>query len=105
MGGHSPAADDRVVVTVVRTGGIAGLRREWAVEASGPDATPWMTLIDRCPWDDDPPAASGADRYMWRVSARTPARECRTDIPDSGLRGPWRDLVHAAQRGQDDRHA
>ena len=85
----------RVVVTVVRTGGLAGLRREWRAEPPTADADRWVGLVDRCPWDALESRTDGADRYMWRIQARfddLPPREA--ELGDAQLEGPWRALVN-----------
>lgn len=46
-----PPGDDQVVVAVVRSGGVAGIRRRWTVAAPPEDAGVWIALIDSCPWD------------------------------------------------------
>ncbi|MFB7249234.1 hypothetical protein [Microbacterium sp. NPDC056234] len=43
--------DDVVTIVVVRTGGFAGLQRQWRVEAGSDDADRWLVLVDACPWD------------------------------------------------------
>jgi hypothetical protein len=87
-----------VVVTVVRSGGIAGLRREWRAEPD-PDAAPrWVSLIDECPWHDTPPASTGADRFVWRISvAWTRADDLDVELPDDAVTGPWQRLVDEVQ--------
>lgn len=96
--GEEPEAEEGpvIVVRVVRTGGIAGLRREWIAQPPPVDAPRWIDLVHGCPWPD---AASdllseGADRFRWRISALLsdePPREA--EMPDERLTGPWRDLV------------
>ena len=44
--GPAPPSDTPVVIAVVRTGGIAGIRRQWRVEAEPPEAEQWIALID-----------------------------------------------------------
>lgn len=92
---------DLVVVAVVRSGGIAGLRRRWRVERAASDAERWIMLIDRCPWDAPAAAESGADRYVWTVIARTPAEERERELGESELDGPWRELVDAVRAAED----
>lgn len=87
----------RIVVLVVRTGGIAGIARRWKVEPDAKDAGDWIELIDRCPWDQECPAQPGADRYVWSIRARTPAAKREQDVPESALEGPWRRLVDAVR--------
>jgi len=98
------AADEppRVLVVVVRTGGVAGIRRRWEVEPPRDEAPQWIELIDRCPWQEPCPAQSGADRYVWSIRARTPEARREQELPESALDGPWRELidaVRAAARG------
>jgi hypothetical protein len=84
----------RVVVVVVRSGGLAGLRKQWRAEPPAEEAGRWIALIDDCPWDSTPGDAGGADRYVWRISAaegEQPPREA--EVPDSSLDGPWRTLI------------
>lgn len=99
---ESPRSTDAdVVIAVVRSGGIAGIRRRWKVEAEPTAADEWITLIDRCPWDDDDPdAATGADRFVWSIQARTPAVRHERELPDSALDGPWLELVQAVRAAQ-----
>lgn len=92
------AAEPIVVVVVTRTGGIAGLRREWRAEPPASEAARWTTLIDDCPWDDvetGPPR--GADLYVWRIRARsrTPHSilERDAELQDPQVQGPWQALI------------
>ncbi|MCB8043840.1 hypothetical protein JM654_05100 [Microbacterium oxydans] len=97
MSESPPPTDARVVIAVVRTGGIAGIRRQWRVEAEPDDAVEWIGLIDRCPWDQEPDGSVGADRFMWSIRARTPSERRERELPDSALDGPWRALVDAVR--------
>lgn len=97
MSESPPPTDAQVVIAVVRTGGIAGIRRQWRVEAEATDAQEWITLIDSCPWEQDAHAGSGADRFMWSIRARTPSERRERELPDSALDGPWRTLVEAVR--------
>lgn len=97
MSESPPPTDTRVVIAVVRTGGIAGIRRQWRVEAEPDDAGEWIDLIDGCPWDEETDAGTGADRYVWSIRARTPSERRERDLPDSALDGPWRTLVDAVR--------
>ena|SRR6218665_748579 len=90
-------ADAKVVIAVVRTGGIAGIRRRWRVEAEPTDAEQWITLIERCPWDDDADAATGADRFTWTIRVRTPDDRRERELPDRELSGAWLVLVDAVR--------
>lgn len=87
-----------VVVEVMRTGGIAGMRRRWVVEPDPDDAPDWVLLIESCPWDaPEPDARTGADRFIWGIHARVLHQEHRRQLPESELDGPWRDLVDAVR--------
>lgn len=90
-----------VAVSVVRSGGIAGLTRRWVVEADELDAGPWIALLADCPWDDptdDPQSAPrGADRFSWSVRATMPDAEHRADLTETQAAGPWRALIDAVR--------
>jgi len=97
MSESPPPTDTQVVIAVVRTGGIAGIRRQWQVEARPDDAVPWIELIDSCPWDQETDADAGADRFVWSIRARTPSERRERELPDSALDGPWLALVDAVR--------
>ena len=86
-----------VLVAVVRSGGMAGIRRRWEVEPASDETPRWVALIERCPWDDPSETNSGADRYMWSVHVRTDREERERELPDSQLHGAWRELVDAVR--------
>ncbi|WP_455904085.1 protealysin inhibitor emfourin [Microbacterium sp.] len=95
---ESPApTDPQVVIAVVRTGGIAGIRRKWQVEPDPAETHHWIAMVDSCPWDADSDTDSGADRFVWLIRARTPSEERERELPDSALDGPWRELVDAVR--------
>ena len=78
--------DDVVTIVVVRTGGIAGMRRQWQVEADE-DADRWLVLIESCPWDEDSAQRSdaadlGADAQ--NASPRTGRRPEPVPSPEPG---------------------
>jgi hypothetical protein len=91
--------DDLVVVTVVRSGGFAGLHRRWVAQPPATETARWVALIDGCPWDDDTPADEdgAADRFMWRIDARSGRDEREVQLPETRLNGPWRELVDEVQ--------
>lgn len=94
----SEQSPDEVTIVVVRTGGIAGRRRLWQVDAAPDDAHVWVELIDQCPWDEPcSPASDGADRFVWLIRAHTPVVRREREVPDGDLTGPWRDLVEAVR--------
>lgn len=84
------AASAAVEVDVARTGGFAGMTRRWSAQPPADEASEWITLIDRCPWEqaaprqpaggqlpstshDQPSTSSrGADRFVWWIRASWP---------------------------------
>jgi hypothetical protein len=79
-----------MIITVIRSGGFAGLSRVWSVRIEEqPDEEQWRELIDRLPWDRSSAAPDEPDRYVYRVRC---ARN-ETTIPERKLSGPWRELV------------
>lgn len=81
-------------IAIARTGGVAGLRREWVIEvADVREAARWQPLIEACPWDehcDD--ARPDGFSYAVRAAGRTAV------LPESALQGPWRRLVDKVQQ-------
>ncbi|GAA3630621.1 hypothetical protein GCM10022200_11700 [Microbacterium awajiense] len=94
------AAGD-VEVGVARTGGIAGIRREWRASPPPDQTAAWIELITRCPWDVTSPggAAGGADRFVWSIRARCEGDVRRAELGDAEVTGAWRDLVDAVRAG------
>jgi len=92
-------------IVVERTGGFAGIGRQWSVTASADDAQ-WRALIEACPWDragdkDRAPAAestpAGADRFSWSVVARCGEEERRVELAEQEVSGAWRELIEAVR--------
>ncbi|MFC4138571.1 MULTISPECIES: protealysin inhibitor emfourin [unclassified Microbacterium] len=87
-----------LAVLVVRTGGIAGIRRRWRVDPAPDEEQRWVELIESCPWDEpEPESPLGADRFTWLIQATTRHDERRREIPEPALVGAWRDLVDAVR--------
>ncbi|MBM3714180.1 hypothetical protein MRBLMI1_001733 [Microbacterium sp. LMI1-1-1.1] len=83
-----------MIIVVARSGGLAGLTREWRAEADPEREPRWRELVESCPWDATPPPARGADRFHWRIEVRADAatlHEAR--LGDTQVSGPWRTLV------------
>ncbi len=87
-------------VVLTRTGGVAGLRRQWTVETERqPNPEHWNKLASSLPW----PGADGSaiceavpDQFVYRL--RCDNREI--SLAESQLTGAWRefaDLVISAQ--------
>jgi hypothetical protein len=95
---QADAAGAVIVVTVTRTGGIAGLRREWSAAPPAQDEQRWVALIESCPWDVTVTQSRGADRYTWRIDARCGTERREAQLPDQAVAGPWRDLVDEVQQ-------
>ncbi|SKB07811.1 protealysin inhibitor emfourin [Aeromicrobium choanae] len=80
-----------LVVRVTRTGGFAGLRRQWAVEATSEDeAQAWWPLVEACPWDAAP-GDGYPDGFVYEVQAN----DREATLPERQVDGPWRELVDA----------
>ena len=91
-------------MVVVRSGGIAGMSRQWRVQPP-PDREPqWRSLLEQCAWDAPPPTASGADRYQWRIEVQERGSVVhRARLGDTQVEGPWRTLVDEVRRADADR--
>jgi hypothetical protein len=92
-------ATTTIVVHVVRSGGFAGLRREWTAAPEPDEASAWIALIEDCPWDAATGSAppTGADRFQWAINARCSDAERTARLGDTDVRGPWRALVDAVR--------
>ena len=88
-------------ILVVRTGGFAGLRQQWRVEAQD-HADDWIALVRACPWGSVGRDEASRDRFVWRIEvrhieARMPQKVRTASVPDALLVGPWRALVDRVQ--------
>jgi hypothetical protein len=100
-----------VNITVVRSGGFAGLRRTWHVDV---DAQPrsvveeWLQVVDACPWSEavDLDGDGVPDRFVFVITvdsvpaASVPSgsdSELRATLPETRVVGPWRQLVERVQ--------
>ncbi|MBC7723543.1 MAG: hypothetical protein H7146_02185 [Burkholderiaceae bacterium] len=85
-------------IQVVRSGGIAGLKREWNVDVDAQeDCDDWHRLIDELPWNPPVASAPQPDRYVYRI---TMSRRLIT-LREGDLTGPWRQLVDRVRRVAD----
>ena len=93
------ARPDTFTISVVRTGGFAGLRRTWSVDTADAAATDWAGMVDACPWDAAASSRPSTDRFVWRIDVRGGrGRRVRSaTLADSALVGPWRALVDAVR--------
>ena len=82
--------DSRLSIVVARSGGFAGIRREWRLDARGED---WQSLVDACPWGTHTVDETSRDRFVWRIEVRMGRRRRTARVPDRDLDGPWRELV------------
>ena len=91
----------RILVVVTRSGGIAGMRRQWRAQPDAAEASAWRALIDSCPWDARREAARtaprGADRFEWVIRARDDDADREASLADDELDGAWRTLVDAVR--------
>jgi hypothetical protein len=94
-GDDTTVASVRVVVT--RSGGFAGLRREWSASPADDDAPHWVALIEVCPWDTGYSPDGSVDRFTWRIHARADGADRDATLADAQVTGPWRTLVDEVQ--------
>jgi hypothetical protein len=90
MTGRDESGDSRLSILVARSGGFAGIRREWRVDAREED---WLSLVDACPWGTWTTDDTSRDRFVWRIEVRTGRRRRTARVADRDLDGPWRELV------------
>lgn len=82
------------LITVVRSGGFAGLRREWSIEVSEPQQVDhWRPIVEACPWDDATgDAMPDGFVYDFRVA------DHEAVVAERELEGPWRQLADEVRR-------
>ena len=81
-------------ITVVRSGGFAGISRTWQVQlVSSAEFDAWNDLLRELPWDERPQTAPQPDRFVYRI--RVSRR--RITLPEQQVRGLWRELVTRVQ--------
>ncbi|RFA13837.1 hypothetical protein B7R22_11470 [Subtercola boreus] len=94
----------QVAVTVVRTGGFAGLKRTWEATADDPSTVDvWLGFADSLPWGATPREdPRSVDRFVYRIviAVHSEVRH-ETTLPESALTGRWRDLVDRVQQQAD----
>ena len=83
-------SDPRLSILIARSGGFAGIGREWRLDAQGED---WQNLVDACPWGTWTTDEISRDRFLWRIEVRRGRRRRTALVPDRDLDGPWRELV------------
>jgi hypothetical protein len=84
-----------VKITVVRSGGIAGLSSSWEVTVDDrDDRDSWIELIEQLPWGEHERSAPAPDRYSYRI--RCSHRQ--VTLPEQDLTGGWRELVDRVQQ-------
>jgi hypothetical protein len=88
-------ADTPLRIAVVRSGGFAGISRQWHIEAD--DAAAWGPLVEACPWGSVSVDTESRDRFVWRIEVRVTRRKRVASVPDRDLVGPWRELVERVQ--------
>ena len=86
-----------LTITVGRSGGFAGLTREWSVSSTLDSADDLMQLIDACPWRSVQSESESRDRFVYVITVRTPRTHRSATVPESSLTGPWKSLVQRVQ--------
>src|SRR5690554_6133623 len=70
------AAPGELGIRVERTGGIAGLRREWSVHVHGEsEVERWTPVVEACPWEEEAPEPVQPDRFVYEIRVTLPNRE------------------------------
>lgn len=83
-----------LTITVARTGGFAGLKREWSVSSALDDEDELMRLVEACPWHEPPrPDPEARDRFVYLITVRAPRSRRSATVPESSMTGPWKTLV------------
>lgn len=101
---HADASEPALTVTVVRSGGFAGIKRTWEAEAhDSTTAELWSGLVESLPWGQAPQHdPQSADRFVYRIVIviHTEVRH-QVILPESELTGGWRELVDRVQKESD----
>jgi hypothetical protein len=85
-------------ITVVRSGGIAGISTSWEVTIDDrDDRESWIGLIEQLPWNSTTRTGAAPDRFSYRIRC---ARR-QVTIAEQQLTGPWRELVERVQEASD----
>ncbi len=85
-------------ITVVRSGGVAGLTNNWEVVVEDQDdRDSWIELIDSLPWRSTPSAHQLPDGYSYRITCS----RHRITLPEQQLTGSWRELVDRVRQAAD----
>jgi len=93
----SVVAEPPFEIRVARTGGFAGLRREWSIEVTDPDDVDrWRPLIEACPWRESGDAGV-PDGFVYDFRAA----DLTAVVPENRLDGPWRRLAEEVRRAAD----
>lgn len=86
-----------LTITVVRSGGFAGLTRRWSVSSAVDDADDLIELVNACPWREVARDEKSRDRFIYVITVRAPRKRRAATVPESSLTGPWKSLVQRVQ--------
>lgn len=95
-------------ISVVRTGGFAGVRRTWRVDVGAqPHGTveEWLQVVEACPWSEgvDLDGDGVPDRFVFVITVESlpvesgEGSELQATLPETRVVGPWRQLVERVQ--------
>lgn len=92
-----PIGEPPFTIRVARSGGFAGIKREWSIEVTESEqAQRWVRLIEACPWTD-----AGGDPHPDGFIYAFHAADLEAVVPEQRLDGPWRTLADEVQRASD----
>jgi hypothetical protein len=95
-------------ITVVRSGGFAGLRRTWRVDVDPQSRTvldEWRDVVEACPWSEgvDLDGDGVPDRFVFIITVESLPVDSSRDsplqatLPEGRVVGPWKHLVDRVQ--------
>ncbi len=95
--------DHEVKLTIVRSGGFAGLSRQWSAVID-PQEPEWEELLTRIPRDDVANDTGQRDRFVYLVTCEPPTAErpyWQCEVPEGQFTGPWQDLLERVRAAGD----
>ena len=88
----------------MRTGGFAGISREWSTSFD-PEEPEWHELLASLPWDESRRQRIEPDRFIYVVTFVPRGREApepHWEIPEQRFTGPWQELLERVRERCDE---